>query len=167
MTAVARKRGTQPARVGGVDALEEHRHDLDVSVWLRLLECHGRVLGDLRRALEADCTLPRFELLVSLDREDGQTLAGLSRRLLVTAGNLTGLVDRAVRDGVVARRPDPRDRRLSRVHLTAKGRALVRALVPAHARLVSAELSGLEVGERRDLRRLLGKLRDSLREKEA
>ena len=104
----------------------------------------------------------RFDLLAHLYREDGQTLAALSRRMRVTAGNLTGLVDRAERDGVVERRADPRDRRLSRAFLTPKGRDLVQALIPAHAAHVSELLSLLEAGERRDLRRLLGRLRESL-----
>jgi DNA-binding MarR family transcriptional regulator len=107
-------------------------------------------------------TIPRFDLLSSLDRHDGQTLAALSRRLLVTAGNVTGLVDRAERDGAVERRPDPADRRVARVWLTSAGRALIRDLLPAHARQVHALLRGLPARERRDLRRLLGDLRDHL-----
>jgi DNA-binding MarR family transcriptional regulator len=133
-----------------------------VSLWVRLLESHNLMLGDLRRRLADDCTMARFDLLANLEREDGQTLAALSRRMLVTAGNLTGLVDRAERDGVVERRPDPSDRRLSRVWLTAKGRELVKTLLPVHARHVSDLLAALDAGERRELRRLLGKLRDSL-----
>jgi DNA-binding MarR family transcriptional regulator len=82
--------------------------------------------------------------------------------MLVTAGNLTGLVDRAERDGVVERRPDPSDRRLSRVFLTPKGRDLVQGLIPVHAAHVSDLLSALEASDRRDLRRLLGRLRESL-----
>ena len=135
---------------------------IGVSLWVRLLESHNLMLGDLRRRLAEDCTMPRFDLLANLEREDGQTLAALSRRMLVTAGNLTGLVDRAERDGVVERRPDPSDRRLSRVWLTSKGRELVQSLLPAHAAHVSELLAALDATERRDLRRLLGKLRDSL-----
>jgi DNA-binding MarR family transcriptional regulator len=82
--------------------------------------------------------------------------------MLVTAGNLTGLVDRAERDGAVERRPDPSDRRLSRVFLTPRGRDLVQSLIPVHAAHVSELLSSLEASERRDLRRLLGRLRGSL-----
>jgi DNA-binding MarR family transcriptional regulator len=96
---------------------------------------------------------------------DGQTLAQLSRRMLVTAGNLTGLVDRAERDGVVVRRTDPRDRRLSRVSFTSAGRAFIQALLPKHAGHVSALLSCLDGSERRELRRALGKLRDAVSEK--
>jgi DNA-binding MarR family transcriptional regulator len=134
----------------------------DVSLWVRLLESHNLMLGEIRRRLSDAATMPRFDLLANLEREDGQTLAALSRRMLVTAGNLTGLVDRAERDGVVERRADPRDRRLSRVFLTAKGRDLIAAILPLHAAHVAELLAGLDATERRDLRRLLGRLRDSL-----
>ena len=134
----------------------------DVSLWVRLLESHNLMLGEIRRRLSDAATMPRFDLLANLERQDGQTLAALSRRMLVTAGNLTGLVDRAERDGVVQRRADPRDRRLSRVFLTAKGRQLITEVLPLHADHVGELLAGLDAGERRELRRLLGKLRDSL-----
>lgn len=133
-----------------------------VSLWVRLLESHDRMLAELRRRMAADCTLARFELLANLEREEGQTLTALSRRMLVTAGNLTGLVDRAERDGVVERRTDPSDRRLSRVFLTPRGREVIHGLVPVHGLHVSELLSALDAAERRDLRRLLGKLRDSM-----
>jgi DNA-binding MarR family transcriptional regulator len=152
----AAARSTAPAREGDAVA------SIGVSIWVRLLESHNRMLAELRQRLADDCTLPRFDLLVNLEREDGQTLAALSRRMLVTAGNLTGLVDRAERDGVVERRPDPADRRLSRVYLTAQGRELVQGLVPVHGQHVSELLATLDSTERRELRRLLGKLRDSL-----
>jgi DNA-binding MarR family transcriptional regulator len=150
MTAVGRRQG-QP---------DDPR--ADVSLWLRLLESHNLMLSEVRKRLADRSTLPRFELLANLAQEDGQTLAALSRRMLVTAGNLTGLVDRAERDGVVERRPDPNDRRLSRVFLTSRGRDLVQGVMPAHAQHVSELLSSLDATERRELRRLLGKLRDSL-----
>jgi DNA-binding MarR family transcriptional regulator len=134
----------------------------DVSLWVRLLESHNLMLAEIRRRLAGAATMPRFDLLANLEREDGQTLAALSRRMLVTAGNLTGLVDRAERDGVVQRRADPRDRRLSRVFLTAKGRALITEVLPLHATHVGELVAALDPAERRELRRLLGKLRDSL-----
>jgi DNA-binding MarR family transcriptional regulator len=120
------------------------------------------MMSQLRRELEKKTTLPRFDLLASLHREDGQTLAGLSRALIVTAGNVTGLVDRAERDGVVERRPEPSDRRVVRVWLTSKGRRLIRELLPVHARQVQMLIGGLPPSERRELRRLLGGLRDHL-----
>ena len=145
---------------------DERAHEREayvgLSVWVRLLESHNLMLGEIRRRLAGTCTMPRFDLLANLEREDGQTLAALSRRMLVTAGNLTGLVDRAERDGMVERRADPRDRRLSRVYLTPAGRALITELMPKHEDHVGALLGGLDGAEKRDLRRILGKLRDSL-----
>jgi DNA-binding MarR family transcriptional regulator len=147
-----------PARAAAArDPLTE-----SVSLWFRLLSCHAVMLGTLRRELEDRITLARFDLLASLYRDDGQTLASLSRALLVTAGNLTGLVDRAERDGVVQRRPDPSDRRLARVWLTSRGRTLIRELLPAHAKHVHELLRGLPAQERQDLRTLLGVLREHL-----
>ena len=133
-----------------------------VSAWVRLLECHTRVLAALRTELLPDCTMARFDLLATLDRDDGQTLAALSRTLLVTAGNLTGLVDRAARDGLVVKRSDARDRRVSRVYLTRKGRALVAELIPRHALAVERTFASLEQTEQTELRRLLGKLKAGL-----
>jgi DNA-binding MarR family transcriptional regulator len=135
---------------------------IGVGLWRRLLESHALLLAEVRKRLADECTMARFDLLSNLERQEGQTLATLSRRMLVTAGNLTGLVDRAERDGVVERRRDASDRRLSRVYLTAKGRGLLEVLMPAHAHQVSELLSSLDAAERRELRRLLGKLRESL-----
>jgi DNA-binding MarR family transcriptional regulator len=106
--------------------------------------------------------MARFDLLANLDRKDGQTLASLSRNMLVTAGNLTGLVDRAARDGLVIKRSDASDRRVSRVYLTRKGRTLVQEMIPRHARAVQRTLSPLGPQEQGELRRLLGKLRTGL-----
>jgi DNA-binding MarR family transcriptional regulator len=136
--------------------------DTSVSAWVRLLECHTHVLATLRTELLPECTIARFDLLVSLDRKDGQTLASLSKNLLVTAGNLTGLVDRASRDRLVVKRSDAKDRRVSRVYLTRKGRALVGELIPRHAQAVQRTFSVLAEGEQGELRRLLGKLRAGL-----
>jgi DNA-binding MarR family transcriptional regulator len=151
-----------PAKSGASEGRAQTEPQTDVSLWVRLLESHNLILGEIRRRLADTATMPRFDLLANLEREDGQTLAALSRRMLVTAGNLTGLVDRAERDGVVERRADPRDRRLSRVFLTAKGRELITQILPVHAAHVGDLLAGLDGEERREFRRLLGKLRDSL-----
>ena len=137
-----------------------------VSAWVRMLACHARVLAALRDELLPECTMARFDLLASLDRKDGQTLASLSRGLLVTAGNLTGLVDRAARDGLVVKRKGASDRRETHVYLTRKGRALVQQMIPRHARAVERTLAPLTSQEQSELRRILGKLRDTLGERE-
>ena len=130
--------------------------------WVRMLEVHKLALAEVRDELEGDVTLPRFDLLANLHREDGQTLASLSRKMLVTAGNLTGLVDRAERDGVVERRPDPNDRRLTRVFLTPAGDKLARKAQERHSALAEELVGPLDRRDREALRHLLGRLRESL-----
>lgn len=137
-----------------------------VRAWVRILAVHKRALSAIRDDLEHEMTLPRFDLLANLMRADGQTLASLSRSMLVTAGNLTGLVDRAARDGMVERRADPEDRRAWRVHITAKGRRSFRDVERRHAARVAKLFSPLSQPELAALIRLLDRLRGPLREPE-
>ncbi len=138
---------------------------LAVSVWVRLLKAHGLVLRELRRRIPADLTLPQFDVLVQLHRRpEGMTSRELTRALLVTAGNITGLVDRLARMGLVARRPVPEDRRAVRIVVTARGRRVAARAIPRHRRDVEALLSPLPARDLARLRRLLGRLSHSLEE---
>ena len=156
--------GAQPPVEGARRApREEHSA---VAAWVRILAVHKRGLSILREHLEREMTLPRFDLLANLARADGQTLASLSRSMLVTAGNLTGLVDRAARDGAVERRADPADRRAWRVHLTAKGLRAFRDAERRHAARLKRIFAPFSATEVDTLVRLLDKLRAELREPE-
>ena len=140
--------------------------ELSVRAWVRMLAVHKRSLSAIRDDLEREMTMPRFDLLANVCRQDGQTLASLSRTMLVTAGNLTGLVDRAARDGLLERRADPDDRRAWRVHATPKGQRAFRDAERRHAARVAKLFSGLTTAEVTDLIRLLDKLRAGLRDAE-
>ena len=137
------------------------------SIVVRLLASHNLLLGALRNGFGPALSLARFDLLAQLQREDGQTLAALSRKMLVTAGNLTGLVDRGERDGIVERKADAGDRRLTRVWLTAKGERLATQMIRRHGELAEEIVRALDRSEREDLRRLLGRLRESLESHQA
>jgi len=142
---------------------------LDVRIWLRLLTCTNMIEGRVRRRLreEFEFTLPRFDLLAQLDRaETGLTMGELSRRLMVSNGNVTGLIDRLVGEGLVARKPAPEDRRAHLVTLTPAGRKAFDAMWPAHQRWINAMLSGLDRKEMEALFALLGKLKQSLADAE-
>ena len=137
------------------------RH-LAVSTWLRLLHGYALIERELRRAVAEHCTFPQFDVLNQLDRErDGLTFVELSRRLLVTAGNLTGIVDRLHAEGLVRRAVHPADRRAFRLTLTPKGRRLVRRAQGRHHRALTALLARVPDRELRVLRRLLDRLRSS------
>jgi len=137
------------------------RH-LAVSTWLRLLHGYALIERELRRAVAEHCTFPQFDVLNQLERErDGLTFVELSRRLLVTAGNLTGIVDRLHAEGLVRRAVHPADRRAFRLTLTARGRRLVRRAQGRHHRALTALLAEVPDRELRTLRRLLDRLRAS------
>jgi DNA-binding MarR family transcriptional regulator len=140
--------------------------ELAVRAWVRILAVQKRALAAIRDDLEREMTMPRFDLLANLCRSDGQTLASLSRSMLVTAGNLTGLVDRAARDGMVERRADPSDRRAWRVHVTPKGQRAFRDAERRHGARVTKVFASLTPVELGTLMRLLDKLRAALREPE-
>lgn len=139
------------------------QEQIALRAWVRILAVHKRALAAIRDDLEHEMTLPRFDLLANLVRSDGQTLASLSRSMLVTAGNLTGLVDRAARDGMVERRADPADRRAWRVHLTPKGQRAFREVERRHAARVAKMFASLSQGDLATLVRLLDRVREDLR----
>jgi DNA-binding MarR family transcriptional regulator len=93
----------------------------------------------IRAHLKANCesTLPRFDVLAAMERTEGKlTMSQLSNRLLVSNGNVTGVVNRLVEDGYVRREADPSDRRTQFVSLTAAGRQSFRRMAEQHEELV-------------------------------
>ena len=139
-------------------------HKPELRLWLRLLTCTNVVEGEIRRRLRRDfaTTLPRFDLLAQLDRSSsGLTMTELSNRMMVSNGNLTGLADRLVADGLVKRHPDPTDGRSTRLKLTAQGKLRFDAMSPAHEGWVNHMLDGLDEEEIQHLHDLLGKLKSS------
>lgn len=138
--------------------------------WLRLLACTNLIEGRIRTLLreQFDTTLPRFDLLAQLDAAAaesvrGLTMSELSRRLMVTNGNLTGLVDRLVRERLVSRAVSPQDRRTQMVRLTPLGKRTLDTMTPDHQAWVESMFDGLTPDERAQLYTLLGKLRTSAR----
>ena len=86
----------------------------------------------------------------------------LSRRVMVTGGNVTGLTDRLVAEGLVERQDDPADRRAWTVQLTAEGRRQFRAMARAHEAWVTDLFGGLSAGQQSRLFELLGQLKQTL-----
>lgn len=109
-------------------------------VWLQLLTLTTLIEKRIRKNLLADfnTTLPRFDVLASLERARGQlTMGELSRRLLVSKGNITGIVTELERQGLVARERDAADKRTHYLRLTAAGQRHFRKLAGAHRKWVS------------------------------
>jgi DNA-binding MarR family transcriptional regulator len=139
-------------------------HKAELRLWLRLLTCTNLFESEIRGRLRAnfDVTLPRFDLMAQLDKTpSGMTLGELSSRLMVTNGNVTGLTDGLVEQGLLDRRPSPKDRRAQIVSLTAEGRRTFRAMARAHEDWIAEMFAELSPADMETLMRLLGKAKIS------
>jgi len=141
-------------------------HEAELRLWLRLLTCTTLIEGEVRRRLrdEFDVTLPRFDLMAQLDKApNGMTLGELSQRMMVSNGNVTGLAERLVEQGLLDRRPSPNDRRAQIVSLTAEGRRAFRAMARTHEEWIAQIFGGLDATEIDQLMALLAKTKGSAR----
>ena len=140
------------------------RERVELRAWLRLLTCYHLIEAEVRQGLrqEFDITLARFDVLAKLERApDGLSMGELSRRLMVSNGNVTGLVDRLVSEGFLeTARPD-HDRRAQIVRLTPWGRTAFAEMLPAHHAWISTLFAGLSAEETKTLHGLLGRLKAS------
>jgi DNA-binding MarR family transcriptional regulator len=140
-------------------------HKAELRLWLRMLTCTNLIEAELRRRLRDsfDTTLPRFDLLAALDRApEGLTLGEVSRRMMVSNGNVTGLAARLEAEGLVERQADPGDRRVFRLSLTKAGRREFTRQSAAHEEWVAELLGALSPAERETLHKLLGRAKAGL-----
>lgn len=119
-------------------------------LWLRLLSAQRSIENEVRERLrvEHDTTLPRFDVMAALYRsEQGLKMSELSGALKVSNGNVTGIVDRLVNDGLIVRAPVPGDRRAMLVQLTGKGREVFGGMAAEHESWISELLDGVAADE--------------------
>jgi DNA-binding MarR family transcriptional regulator len=118
---------------------------LKLRLWARLLRAVRVVEVDLRRRLRAEFgeTLPRFDVMAALARQKtGMSMTEVSRFLMVSNGNVTGIIDRLVTEGLVVRIADAQDRRATLVRLTPKGLRHFARMAEAHEGWVNEILAG-------------------------
>jgi DNA-binding MarR family transcriptional regulator len=128
-------------------------------LWIRLLRASRQIEKVTRERLKTqfNATLPRFDVMAALYRQpNGMLMSEISRFLMVSNGNVTGIVDRLVSDGFVARSQRAGDRRTSFIRLTRKGRAAFAEMAAAHEGWIDELLAGIPV---RDAEQLSAKLR--------
>jgi DNA-binding MarR family transcriptional regulator len=128
-------------------------------LWIRLLRVSRLIEGVARERLKTqfNATLPRFDVMAALYRKpDGMLMSEISRFLMVSNGNVTGIVDRLVGEGFVARSQRNGDRRTSFVSLTRKGRSAFTEMAAAHESWIGELLGGVSV---RDAEQMSAKLK--------
>ena len=120
---------------------------LRLRLWLRMLKATRHIESELREKLrlEHGTTLPRFDVMAALERrQEGLKMSELSRRLMVSNGNVTGIVERLVEDGLVTRVEVEGDRRATRVRLTSDGRRTFEAMAVKHAQWIQQFMDPLD-----------------------
>ena len=147
----ARLHGTTPAE-----------HPEALRLWLRLLTCTQLIETQVRTHLreQFDTTLPRFDLMAQLERApEGLKMNELSRRMMVTGGNVTAITDQLTREGLVERLDVVEDRRAWRIRLTLKGRNTFRDMAQQHEAWIVSAFDSLSEKEIQTLYKLLGRVK--------
>jgi DNA-binding MarR family transcriptional regulator len=146
-----------------MEARAHSEHPEALRLWLRMLTCTQLVEKRLRTRLRErfDTTLPRFDLLAQLERApDGLKMNELSRRMMVTGGNVTGITDQLVAEGLVDRVDVEGDRRAYRVRLTPRGRKQFHDMAQEHEAWIVDAFAALSARDLATLHRLLGKVKE-------
>ena len=137
-------------------AIYEDRGESRLRTWVQLARTFYRVHRRIMSALARhDVTMPQFDILATLRFSAGVTQQELAERLLVTKGNVCGVLDRLEGLGWVERRPDPQDKRANRLHLTPAGQKKLDQLLPEHDALVLQAFSAASDSDIKSLRRTL------------
>lgn len=154
-----------------IEKLEKtSRRKMALRIWLRLLTSAQLIEQQIRGRfrMEFDTTLPRFDVMAALARvPKGQTMGDISDWLLVSSGNITGIISRLENDGLVTRTRGTGDRRTHLVRLSRKGREEFERLSRAHEKWIKNMLSGMTRKEMATLDELLTKVKVSLAEEDA
>ena len=139
-------------------------------LWIRLLRASRAIEAELRERLrvEFDTTLPRFDVLAALYRmPEGMLMSDLSRFLLVSNGNVTGIVDRLVADGLVQRARRNGDRRTSIVRLTETGRDFFRTMAEVHEGWIGELLGDVSASDAQHLAAILKSFQSNWEDRKA
>ena len=145
-----------------LEARVHSTHPEALRLWLRMLTCTQLIEKQVRSGLrdEFNTTLPRFDLMAQLERAPlGMKLTELSRRMMVTGGNITPVTDQLVKEGLVERMSLPNDRRAWLIRLTPAGRALFKKMARRHEAWILAAFSSLDSRELNQLHALLGQVK--------
>jgi DNA-binding MarR family transcriptional regulator len=143
-------------------------HHQSLKLWLRMLSCTVRIENEIRTRLRAGfgVTLPRFDLMAQLERHpDGLRMGELSRRMMVTGGNVTGITDQLEKEQLVQRVPDPQDRRAFAVKLTAAGRRAFADMAAVHEAWIEELLQDIPGDDKAAMIALLANMKHHLDER--
>lgn len=140
-------------------------HHQSLKLWLRMLSCTVKIENEIRSRLRAQfgITLPRFDLMAQLERHpEGLRMGELSKRMMVTGGNVTGITDQLEKESLVVRVPDPRDGRAFTVKLTPAGRRAFGRMAAVHESWITELLQDMPAADKSTLIELLSRMKGQL-----
>lgn len=140
-------------------------HHQSLKLWLRMLSCTTKIESEIRSRLRTEfgITLPRFDLMAQLERHpEGLRMGELSKRMMVTGGNVTGITDQLEQENLVARVPDPKDGRAFSVKLTPAGRKAFAQMAEVHEQWVAELLQDISQEDKGQLIDLLSQMKGHL-----
>ena len=156
------KSPTSPARAQsrtGTSATSDRKQDTALKLFVVLARSYNAVSARLAENIARhDLTATEFAILEVLYHKGPLLLGEVQRKILVTSGGITYLVDRLVEKGLVKREECAEDRRARYAVLTPAGTALIRKIFPQHAAAIERAMSGLTAAEQREAVELLKKL---------
>lgn len=155
------------AQVVDIESRLTHDHHQPLKLWLRMLSCTVLIETEIRTRLrnEFGITLPRFDLMAQLERHpQGLRMGELSKRMMVTGGNVTGIAEQLVQEKLVVRVPDASDRRAYSVKLTAAGRRAFARMAASHEEWIAELLGGVSSKDKGKLIELLSQIKQHLNE---
>ena len=126
--------------------MENSGNKQTLRLWLRWLNCTTRIENEIRQRLreQFQVTLPQFDLLSTLERTDEpMTMSELSQYLLVSNGNVTGVVRRLQEKGLLEMKHLHRDRRKMTVSLTKNGKTVFLEMAGEHQNWINSLMSGV------------------------
>lgn len=139
--------------------MEKESRISQTMLWVRMAVTFNLLYQEIKKDLvKENLTVSQLDILVCLDRTKGLPLSEVADRLLVTGGNVTGIIDRLENAGLVTRQRDSKDRRIVWARLTEKGYGIYRQLMPRYIETMNRINSYLTPAERKELMRLLKKM---------
>ena len=141
--------------------------DRSARVWFRLIRLEARMQAAIGERLRAiGVSIPQCDVLTTLTEREGVSQQELAKRLYVTKGNISGLIDRLTEAGLVERRSTASDRRQHAIYLTGAGRAMAEKAIAVQRRWIAATLGRMAESDLEALEAKLVALRDIVRETE-
>jgi len=142
------------------------RQSEGLKLWIELIRCSNQLAGIIDKNFRQQYgqSISRFDVLSQLHREleQGLSVGELGQRLIASKGNITGLVNRMIKDGLVTKASKTEDRRSYQVNISDKGLALFEEMAENHAQWISGFFSSLDKESMNKITELLGQTRSSL-----